>query len=263
VHTDAFGHWMWEYLPKYLAAVSTGALAEVPVLVDAVQPNGVMPAAHLALLRCLLPAGVEIIEVRPFTTVKVERLWCAAAQMHMPLLERMNGKFRWDYLASPPARLAGLMRQMAARVPVLADPAGAPERVYLARRDSHHRRLTNRLVIEAIALARGFRIIYPETLDILAQAHLLRGARYVLGPEGSAFFLGFFAQPGSKMCILDHPHTAGLPLLTGPLAAMGVQSTVFTGPFAAVQAEWRHCSDYSLDEVAFAQFLDRWLEGAP
>jgi len=44
---------------------------------------------------------------------------------------------------------------------------------------------------------------------------------------------------------------------------MGVKCTVFTGPFAAVQAEWRHCSDYSLDEVAFAQFLDRWLEGAP
>ena len=53
-----------------------------------------------------------------------------------------------------------------------------------------------------------------------------------------------------------------MTLLTAPLREIGVQSRMFTGPFAQVEAEFRHCSDYSIDEIAFAQFLDRWLAGA-
>ena len=259
-HTDAFGHWMWEYLPKYLAARQTGKLPPVPVLIDAMRPAGVMPPSHRALLQALLPAGVEIIEVAPHAALRVARLWCAAGQQHMPVLERMDERFRWDYLASPPARLAGLVRGMAEMV---ATPEGAtPERVFLARRDSQHRRMTNRISIEAIAEARGFSIVYPDTLDIFEQIRLIRQARYLMGPEGSAFFLGFFARPGLQVCILNHPHTAGLPLITGPLTELGARCCVFTGRFGRAAPQFRHFSEYSIDELGFAQFLENWLAGA-
>jgi len=178
----------------------------------------------------------------------------------MPVLERMDERFRWDYLASPPARLAGLVRGMAEMV---ATPEGAtPERVFLARRDSQHRRMTNRISIEAIAEARGFSIVYPDTLDIFEQIRLIRQARYLLGPEGSAFFLGFFARPGLQVCILNHPHTAGLPLITGPLTELGARCCVFTGRFGRAAPQFRHFSEYSIDELGFAQFLENWLAGA-
>jgi len=259
-HTDAFGHWLWEYLPKFLAASMSGKLPPMPILIDAVQPFGVMPASHRALLLALAPPGTEVIEVRRFETLRVEKLWVTPGQMHMPLLERINPKFRWDYLGSPPARLAHVMREMDRRLPHRA--GRGLHRVFLARPASNHRRLVNKLVIEGIAQARGFEIVYPETLDIHGQAALLREADFVLGPEGSAFFLAFFARPGTQICLLDHPHTAGMTLLTAPLREIGVQSRMFTGPFAQVEAEFRHCSDYSIDEIAFAQFLDRWLAGA-
>ena len=171
----------------------------------------------------------------------------------------MNERFRWDYLASPPARFAPIVREMARRVVAPLSPERGSERVFLARKPSAHRRMVNDRVIEAVAQARGFRIVYPEDLDFLEQAHLLYDAQFVAGPEGSAFFLGFFSQPGTRICILDHPHTAGLPLLTGPLGAIGVETVVFTGPYSRIHDEWPHMSDYEIDEVAFCRFLDRWL----
>jgi capsular polysaccharide biosynthesis protein len=182
--------------------------------------------------------------------------------MHMPLLERMNVRFRWDFLGSPPARFAAVIREMARRIePALVQP-DACERIFLARKPELHRKLVNHAVIEAIAQARGFKLVYAEELSFREQASLLRYARFVVAPEGSALFLAFFARPGTRLCILEHPHTAGLPLLTGPLNEIGVNVTVFTGPFYRLNEEWPHMSDYSINDIAFARFLDEWLTGA-
>jgi capsular polysaccharide biosynthesis protein len=66
--------------------------------------------------------------------------------------------------------------------------------------------------IEAIAAAHGFVISYPEDLDFVSQAKLLRDARFVLGPEGSALFLCCFVGRGAKICILNHQEAEGLVL---------------------------------------------------
>jgi hypothetical protein len=253
-HTYYFGHWIWECLPKYVAALLSNKLPPIPVLIDAD-----MPKTHRQALELVMPEGTPLIELAPFMTARVERLWCSPSQMHMPLLERMNERFKWDYLASPPARFAPIIRGMAQRMCSALPPKGGAERVFLARKPSAHRRMINDRVIEAVAQAHGFHVVYPEDLDFLEQVHLLRNARFVTGPEGSAFFLGFFSSPGTRMCILDHPHTAGLPLLTGPLAEIGVEPVVFTGPYASMHDEWPHMSDYEIDEKAFSRFLNGWL----
>lgn len=255
-HTHEFGHWMWECLPKYIAASLSGELPNMPLLIDAE-----MPQTHRQALELMSPSDTRLIELAPCRTARVKRLWWTPTQMHMPLLERMNEHFKWDYLASPPARFVPIIREMIRRVePALSAERGC-ERVFLARKPSVHRKLVNYRVIEAVAQARGFHVVHPEDLDFAEQVRLLRDARFVAGPEGSAFFLAFFARPGTHLCVLDHPHTAGLPLLTGLLSEIGVQPVVFTGPFARIHEEWPHLSDYEIDEVAFCQFLDRWLRG--
>ena len=88
---------MWDYLPRYVAALASGALPPVPVVVDAD-----LPKTHRQALDMMLPEGVEIIELPPFTTARVRRLWCAPSLMYMPLHEKANGRFKWDYLAAPP-----------------------------------------------------------------------------------------------------------------------------------------------------------------
>src|SRR5262249_40264951 len=57
VHTDFFGHWMWEYLPKYGAARQSKRMPDVPVLIDAH-----MPKSHRQSLEVLFGAASPLIE---------------------------------------------------------------------------------------------------------------------------------------------------------------------------------------------------------
>lgn len=252
-HTIAFGHWMWEYLPKFVAAVCSGYLPSVPALIDRS-----MPKTHRQSLELLFP-GTELIELGSMVTARVARLWCAPALMHMPLLEHMNERFRWDYLASPAERFAPLIHDMQERADRAIAAPGRREKLFLGRRSFRHRKLVNREAVEASAMAQGFSVVYPEDLSFAEQVRLLRGARFVVGPEGSALFLCFFAKPGTRVLFLNHRHTAGLPLITSLLEAIGLNVTVMTGPSLASHPEYPHFDDYEIDSLAFHRFLESWV----
>jgi hypothetical protein len=263
-HTTAFGNWMWQYLPQYVAALLAGLPPNMPVLVDGAGAGG-MPRQHLEMLRALLPPGASIIELKPYQRVKVNKLWCASSQMHVPVLQVNNDRFRWEFMASPPWRFGPIIRDMARRVAANLPEGGEPvERVFLARRKRkvghQHRLMANDAVIQAVAQARGFRIVYPEDLSFTEQVLLVRDARYLMGPEGSAFFLAFFARRRLRICMLDHAMVDGLALYDGPLGSVGHETTVITGSFTSIWRDWRHNSDYQIDENVFARFLNDWLE---
>ncbi|OGT59137.1 MAG: hypothetical protein A3E01_20110 [Gammaproteobacteria bacterium RIFCSPHIGHO2_12_FULL_63_22] len=248
-HTWAFGHWLWEYLPRYVAATMAADLPAIPVLID----QG-MPAQHRQALAALLPPGASIIELPPAGRARVARLWCAPTPMYMPLFEHMNERFRWDLLAAEPRRFARVVAEMNRR---LGREDGAPgvRRIYLARRENRHRKLVNHAQIEALATRHGFDVVYPEDMDFAGQVRMARDAEWIVGPEGSAMFLAFFAAAGTRLCILNHPYTLGLPVLTGLLEEIGIDVTVMTGPAASSNAELPHFIDYRIDPEGFEAFL--------
>jgi hypothetical protein len=139
------------------------------------------------------------------------------------------------------------------RVPVLI----------LARKAFRHRKMTNHREIEAIAAAHGFVISYPEDLDFVSQAKLLRDARFVLGPEGSAFCLLYFVGRGAKICLF-HQETEGLLLYNKCLPLKEVHLTVITGPDTGDhdrrKQDNRNCM---IDAEAFRRFLDEWCGPPP
>jgi capsular polysaccharide biosynthesis protein len=255
-HTDFFGHWMCEYLPKYTSAVLSGALPAVPVLIDAH-----MPASHRQSLELLFPERGPIIEVEAFRSVLVERLWIAPTPSYMPLHEKRNERFDWDVIAASPARLKPLMRELARRgqcsVPV---PKQALRRVFLARKSFRHRKLVNTEAIEAEARQRGFEVVYPEDYPFAGQVGLLREARYIVALEGSATFLIPFAPAGAKVCVLSHPLTDALADFHEMFRANGIEMVVVTGPIASFNAQTPHDSDYAVDPAEFARFVDSWIQ---
>jgi hypothetical protein len=255
-HTDFFGHWMWEYLPRYVAAVLSRGLPPVPVLIDAH-----MPRSHRQALELVLPGPIPVIEIPAFAAVSVRRLWCAPNLMYMPLHEKSNDRFFSDYVASPPMRFAPVIQEMTKRADLALGNGGGPERVFLARKDFRHRKLVNRAAIETIAKQHGFALAYTEDLEFIEQVRLLRNAHFVIAPEGSALFLTFFARAGLRLCILNNPETEGLAVYDGLLAGMGVDITVVTGPEVKKHHELANYSDYRIDETRFCRFLDGWLAG--
>jgi Glycosyltransferase 61 len=255
VHTQAFGHWIWEYLPKYASALNAGCLPPLAVLIDKDMP----PSHREGLVRMLAP-GHEIVEIETGACVRVDELWCAPALFYMPLFERMDDDYRADIIASPVSRFLPAIARMSAGFSNSRPTERREGRLYFARRDDQHRRLLNRVEIEAIARSRGFEIIYPETLSLAEQVHLVRSAGYIMGPEGSSGFLGYYALPETKYAILNHTYTALLPTLTAVLEGLGLEVTVITGPIVKRHEGWIHFSHYTIPPETFESFLNSWLD---
>ena len=149
--------------------------------------------------------------------------------------------------------------EMVRRVDLVLGDARGPSRVFLARRSFRHRKLVNHEEIEAIAEQYGFAICYPEDLDFAEQARLLRGARFVLAPEGSALLLTYFLGGGGKLCLLNHPETLAL-VGYNRAEDRQIELTIIAGPEAGMRRGRSQDMDYSIDVDVFRCFLDGWLE---
>lgn len=250
--SHSLGAWLWEYPTKLLAAASSGRMPKIPVLID-----GSLPPDHVEALRALLPDW-EMRELPAYAAARVRRLWCVSSLVHLAPLAETKGRFRWERLAVPPGRLAPIIANMNGRLDKNAEGGGGDERIFLTSR--HHRPdLEDRNIVEPIAEARGFRIIDPEELDFQQQVTLLRGASFIVAPLGAPLLLTPLARRGTKLCILHHPHTAGVSLLTGLLREIGIDTTILTGDFVRYDASAPHLSGYRIDEQSFARFLNKWL----
>lgn len=252
--TDFFGDWLCDYITRYVAATMSGYMPTAPVLIDES-----MPPSHRQALELMLVPGTKIIEIPTFQTVQVERLWQAPGIGYMPFHQRLNEKFRWDYVVTSPERFLPIEEEMARRANIVLSSGRGASRIFLARKPFRHRKLINCREIESIAAARGFAICYPEELDFKDQVKLLRDARYVVGPEGSAFFLAYFLKRGSKVCILNHQETEGLVLYNAGADLKDIDLTIITGPNAESQGRRSQDRDYLIDADHFRRFLDEWL----
>ena len=252
----AFGHWIVEYLPRIWLAQASGLMPRVPVLIDQD-----MPRQHREALELLLSPGTDIIEIKPMQRVEVGRLWFAPLFYYRPIYPQFNRRFRYDFAIVPPDRFRRIMLGMIDRLSgaIGPDPACADTKIYLARKAGGRRKLVNHEVIESIAQANGFRHVFLEDLGFVEQLRLIRSADYLLGPEGSAFFLGFFARPGTRIAILNHRHTEYLTTVTALLEKMEMDCTVLTGPFQRVDPEdYLHHSDYRIEPEELEEFLRGW-----
>lgn len=256
-NTYAFGHWLVEYLPRLWLALSHGLLPSgTTILID----RGMAPQ-HRQALEALAP-GHPIIEVAPLQPVRVRRLWQAPAHYYAAIYPAFTGGFRYDSVIAPPALFARLFDGMRTRMRssfALTGAASPGDRLYLARRPGSHRKLVNHLEVEAIAVRHGFRPVYLERYSFPEQLQLVGDASLLLGPEGSAFFLGYLGRAGTRACVLNHPHTEFLTSVTALLDAVGVATTVFTGPYERVPDDgYLHFADYRIDPDALDRFLVDW-----
>jgi len=250
----AFGDFMIQYLPRYLWADMSGALPPVPVLV-----NEPLPPTIERAIRLMLPSGVELIKVRPFQPVHVGRLWCASSLTYAPAPDIMDERYSPDHQFPAPHTMMPVVREMKRRAAAQMQGHGKGEKIFLARHSSLWRRLVTAADIEAIARQYGFAVVYPETLGFDEQIAMMANAKYVVLPEGSAVFLCYFARPGTRICILQHPITEGTNAYDAHFD--GCDVTILTGPFQRRDPVFPHRSDYLIELQVFGEFLDRWTSG--
>lgn len=87
----------------------------------------------------------------------------------------------------------------------LVEPdARTPEKIFISRTGDARRGCRNVAEVERYFSDRGYRIVYPETMDLARQATVFAGARVIAGFGGSAMFNMLFAQHLEKVIVLIH-----------------------------------------------------------
>jgi hypothetical protein len=250
-HTNDFGHWLTEYLPKLAIALMAG-LPQVPIIVD----KG-MPRSHTQSIELLCP-WARIIVLPHLSSCRVRKLWCASNPVYRGYYPT-DWTSAWKGMLPDPDNFARAIRELKRLAEDAIRPATGHERVFLARHPKRKKKLANHAAIEAAAAARGFHVVYPEDLAFEEQLRLVHHARHVVAPDGSNGLLAYFVSPGARVCFLNSPHTLPLVELSGILAALGAEFSIITGPMVSETDEpfW---NDYTIDEAAFSNFLDRWLQ---
>jgi hypothetical protein len=247
-HTIDFGHWLTEALPRLGMAMLAGWRGGMPVLVDEVIPSTIRDA-----LPALLPPSTPLVTVPHLATARIERLWTVPNPIFIGFYPTQFTFDTWDQMATEPHGFCEALDAACAGV-APARTAG-PEHVYLARRPGRKKALRNHAAIEDVVRARGFSVVYPEDLTFAEQVALMRGAKFVVAPEGSNNLLTLLAGRGTKVCTLNPPYTHPLLDVNGLLAHRGVEMTVITGAAHPTDEFCPFWWDYDIDSTALDAFL--------
>src|SRR5205823_3537829 len=124
---------------------------------------------------------------------------------------------------------------------------GGPRRIYLARKETQHRRIQNRREVEPWFEANGFTIFDFEELSFREQVALVRGADLIVGPDGSSLLSTFFARPGIRIGILTNAFAEECEWYMLVCRALGQQLAVLAGAVARKDTGYRMFSNYRID----------------
>lgn len=247
-----FGHWIFEHILRWATVGKRPELRNVPVLID-----DCLPASHRESLEFFLQNRAPVIVLPKDATARVRKMWAVSNWIYVPIYWNNEETIDRQFIVWPPKMVAAQFQALACRID--QDDAGVQSRrVFLSRRNTRHRRLTNIDEIEEIARARGFDVYYPEDLSFRDQLRLVRGATHIMGPEGSAFFLVFFARPGTKICCFDHPFVDKVGFADALFRELGMELILLTGECVRKDESFPRFSDYVLERESLRGVLEAW-----
>lgn len=136
------------------------------------------------------------------------------------------------------------------------EPLEGYERLYLPRRAWQKRKLVNADEVEAELERAGFVRFDPWDASFRRQLQVIRSARYVVAPEGSALIMSVFAKPGLKVGLLSHPYPEGLEIYTQEFPHLGHELTVVTGEVVREDDAERIFSDFRIEPVDMRRLFE-------
>jgi hypothetical protein len=247
-----FGALMMTYLPRYLWADMSGELPHVHVLSSSRLGQTVRD-----IIRVVVPADVEIIELDPLQPVHLRRLWCSSNLHYGPAREIMDERYSTLHQFPSPELMRPVVSELNRRLAPHVVRDGGPENVFLARKPWRWAQLVNAAEIEAAVAEHGFTIVHPEELTFVEQVNLLANAKRVVAPEGSALFLCYFASPGTRLLVLDNASPEGVNVWR--VFFPECELTAMAGTIVDRDARFPHRSSYRIDPQRFRDVLREWL----
>lgn len=189
---DHFGHFLLESLGRLWALPGLAPPPEGVLFLprSADVPLGPLFTRHATLLEALCPDVPMLATTRPLI---VEQL--VVPEQVFGHQERITGT---------PAFRAFLRAGLES-----AFPADGPERLYVSRSQLHgaEKQVDGEARIEKLMRRAGYTVFHPERHDIATQVARYRAARWLVGPDGSAFHLAAcVVAPGTRVGLIQRRH---------------------------------------------------------
>ena len=237
--SDAFGHWLPEFLPRLQWLQAHPDYAALPLIVDAD-----MPASHFEHLQRLCDR--PLLRLAAGETLLCQRLLVASSPAFSPVELARH--------ARPVESMPGLSPRALRFLRTWVTPAtDVPfRRLLLTRRHSSWRRLLNEDEIVAALQAQGFEDVCPETLPAAAQIRLFQQAACIVAPHGSALLNLVFAAEHTPVLVLLPPNAHNWGTFQGPMEALGYPSLCVRGDHAIDDAEKQADYHVPLDRILAA-----------
>lgn len=240
--SDAFGHWLPEFLPKIEFLKKHSEYHNFPIIVDAG-----MPQSHFDHLRRL--TNSPLIYLQPNESLICGRLLVAPSPTFYPV-EVFSG--------NPLVNQINLLSPRALRF--IRGDANAVSRsnirrIFLGRKGRSWRRLLNEDEIANSLKEIGFEYITIEDLSAKEQIELFQEAGCIVAPNGSALLNLVFSDTKTKVLILNQPNLHNWVTLQCPFELMGYKILAVCGDYA-VSENHKH-SDFSVPIARIYDALDR------
>jgi Glycosyltransferase 61 len=239
--SDAFGHWLPEFLPKLQFLQHHPLFSSTPIVVD----EG-MPQSHFDHLARLVTN--ELIRLGPRESLLCGTLLVAPSPTFFPV----------ELLANdiPVEKMAGLSPRAMRYLRGTERPARhgvEGTRIFLGRRNMRWRRLLNEEELETDLESLGFRTVFVGDLSAREQIDLFSRAEWIVAPNGSALLNVIFAETTVRLVVLTQPNLFNWGTFQGPMDALGYESICVRGEYAI--AETQKHSDYRISTTKVREAL--------
>jgi hypothetical protein len=228
--SDAFGHWLPDFLPKLQFLKCHPDFDTIPIIVDAD-----MPQSHFDHLRRL--ANNPLILLQANESIMCRRLLVSPGPAFLGIAGFPNDIPLNQIPGISPRALRFIQTGLANITQHQRN-----RRLFLARKNMTWRRLINEKEIADYLQTLGFETVYLENLSAAEQIELFQQAQFIVGPNGSAMLNLIFSDTSAKLISLSQPNLHNWGGFQGPMDALGYQSLFVCGDFAI--AEDQKHSDY-------------------
>lgn len=218
--SNAYGHWLPEFLPKLQFLKQHPDFDNLPLIVDAH-----MPQSHFEHL-CRLSSR-PLIRLQANESLICKRLLVAPSPTFLPAELFPNDL--------PVSEMPGLslraMRFIRGNRSVDATMR-CDRRIFLARRNMKWRLLLNEDEIEHTLSNLGFETVFTEEMTVSEQIDIFQQADCIVAPNGSTLLNLIFADPKVKLLVLAQPNLHNWGTFQGPMESLGYSPLWVSGDWA-------------------------------
>lgn len=230
--SDAFGHWLPEFLPKLEYFKQHPDYDKIPIIID---EN--MPDSHLIHLKRL--SNNPIISLKENESILCQNLIVAPSPSFSPVEMLPHSIPANEFPGLSPRALRFLRGDR-----INQSNLEPKKRLFLARKNMIWRRLLNEAEIVNYLESKGFETIYLEDMGVNEQIEAFESAECIIAPNGSSLLNLIFSRKDVKLLILSQQSLFNWGTFQGPMEELGY-SPKWICSDQAVDKEQKH-SDYAI-----------------